>query len=280
MLCLTPLMIKVSRHFASPIKEELGEGQQAKKGIGHFGGVTFVFCFLVGIAFTPININTKIVIIAVLLFALIGFIDDCLKSRRKSSDGLKSITKFVLQVIASLIIVYLLTRYNFIVAKWYYIAFYVAYITFFVNAINITDGLDGMASLISIILLSLLYLLNKNATSIIFIYCLMGFLYFNGGKAKIFMGDTGSHAIGAIIAVEAILSAHPLYLIFASLIPTFELFSSLIQIIAIRGFDKKVFLIAPYHHHLEKKGVEEQVIVVRFSLITLLLSTIAYFIIY
>lgn len=279
MMILTPLAIKVSGRFSSPIKEELGESQQKKKGVGHFGGIAFFISYLIASSTLVYDKSLFILNLAIVLFALIGFIDDVLKSRRRLSDGLRSLNKLALQLLASLVITILMVKEGYVEKNIFTILFIIVYIAYFVNAINITDGLDGLASCVSIPLLALIFLTSKRYEYLIFLYALMGFLFFNGGKAKIFMGDTGSHAIGAIVGVGAVLTGNIFTILIAAFIPFIELMSSFIQIIAIRGFGKKVFLIAPYHHHLEKKGVNEQVIVVRFALVTIFICSVIFFII-
>lgn len=277
MMILTPLAIKVSGRFSSPIKEELGESQQKKKGVGHYGGIAFFISYLISTFVLNYDTSLFILNLAVILFALIGFIDDALKSRRQLSDGLKSLTKLALQLSASLVITLLMVKDGFVEKNIFYILFIIVYIAYFVNAINITDGLDGLASCVSIPILALIFLTSRRFEYLIFLYALMGFLFFNGGKAKIFMGDTGSHSIGAMIGVGAVLTGNTFTVLFAAVIPFIELMTSFIQIIAIRRFNKRVFLIAPYHHHLEKKGVNEQVIVVRFALVTIFICSVIFF---
>jgi UDP-N-acetylmuramyl pentapeptide phosphotransferase/UDP-N-acetylglucosamine-1-phosphate transferase len=243
-----------------------------KKGIGHYGGVAFVISFLVALFFVPVTNEFKVITLNLLLFSAIGFIDDLSKSFKFSSDGLTSLGKLALQLISGLIVSYTAMKYSFISNKWYVIVFYTVYLAYFVNAVNITDGLDGLATLVSIPIVALLYLIIHDFSLLTFLFILLAFLYFNAGEAKIFMGDTGSHAIGAVIGAGALVSGHPVMIAMAAAVPAFELLSSLLQIISIRCFHKKLFLIAPYHHCLEKRGWRENLITSCFSSISLLLS--------
>lgn len=276
MLVLTPVVIKVSGHYTSPIKEELCLNQQKKAGIGHFGGIVILVCFLIGSNFVVLDEKSRIVIISLLLFGSIGMVDDLIKIRAHSSDGLSSLNKLFFQVLSATIIIFLLAKNEMIEPSFLNICFGIVYIVFFVNAINITDGLDGLAGLVAIPIIVLLYFLFNLGINIVFLFTLLGFLYFNAGKAKIFMGDTGSHVIGALIGVEALIVNKPFLILFVSIIPVIELFSSLIQIIAIRGFEKKVFIIAPYHHHLEYKGINENLIVARFTIISVIFCILGF----
>lgn len=151
------------------------------------------------------------------------------------------------------------------------------------NAVNITDGLDGLAGGLSAIAFLAYGLITWNTTWLagyqeIAIFCfvligaLLGFLVFNTHPAKVFMGDTGSLALGGSLAAIAILTRHELSLAVVGGVFVIETLSSLIQIIAIRKFHKKVFKMAPLHHHFEKLGWEENDIVKLFWIVGLILA--------
>ena len=189
-------------------------------------------------------------------------------------------------------------QHVFDIGIWFPIAF-LLYMVIFVNAVNISDGLDGLATSVSLSPLFLVFtvaalfatstLITPTQVSITMgssnlvvvagsiIGSLLAFLWFNGYKATLFMGDLGSHAIGAFIGMSALLMKVEFIVALASGMLLLELASSFIQIISIRVFHKKVFLIAPIHHHFEQKGVHEGKIVTRFYIISLILTLLAMF---
>jgi phospho-N-acetylmuramoyl-pentapeptide-transferase len=179
---------------------------------------------------------------------------------------------------------------------WYPIAF-LFYMVLFVNAVNITDGLDGLATGVAfspLLLLAMLAALFGTGLHLDYIQLpihegglhllvviasflggLLAFLWYNGPKAQVFMGDAGSHAIGALLAVGALLMKVELTVMVAGAIFIIECASSFMQIIAIRVFRRKLFAMAPLHHHFEKKGVSESRIVTRFQIASALSTVVA-----
>ncbi|NCB01785.1 MAG: phospho-N-acetylmuramoyl-pentapeptide-transferase, partial [Spirochaetia bacterium] len=171
------------------------------------------------------------------------------------------------------------------------------YMVIFVNAVNISDGLDGLATSVSLSPLFLLFtvaalfasstliiptqtIIAPGAMNLVIVIgsvigSLLAFLWFNGYKATLFMGDIGSHAIGALIGMSALLMKVEFIVAVGSGMLLLSLLSSFIQIVSIRLFNKKVFLLAPLHHHYEQKGVQEGKIVTRFYIVSLILSLIA-----
>lgn len=242
------------------------------------------------------------------LFAAIGFIDDLLKARKNDAAGFSTLQKLLLQIVAAFLLVLIIVRqksfggytltfgsFKFHLGIWY-IPLATLFVVSFVNAVNITDGLDGLATLNALPILilmivslfsfkSLQELLGDQSYPIaVAIASLLGalvaFLWYNLPHAQVFMGDSGSHAIGAFIAVAALILKLEVLIAIASLIFIIECCSSLVQIVAVRVFKRKVFLIAPLHHHFELKGVSEKAIVMRMSLVGLLGNLIALFFIF
>ena len=169
---------------------------------------------------------------------------------------------------------------------WFYGIFLLFMLVASSNAVNITDGLDGLAGGLSLIAFLTFALISANSpaitgTSDISVFCfvlvgsLLGFLAFNSRPAKVFMGDTGSLALGATLATVAIITKHEFTFVFVSGVFIFETLVCLIQIISRIYFNKKVFLMTPFHHHLEKLGWNERDIVIVFWCVGLLLSMIA-----
>ena len=255
-----------------------------------------------------------IVIVTALLFGSIGFIDDYLKLKKKNSDGLNRKQKIAAQSISAILIcIWLLSLNSITIGAELLIPFFKELIIplnafgFLIvgwlalvgssNSVNLTDGLDGLA-IMPVILISgalavfayigsnynfsgYLNMLFMPGTGEIFVLCAaligagIGFLWFNTFPAEIFMGDTGSLSLGAILAVFAIIVHQEILLILMGGVFVAETLSVIIQIGYYKRTQKRIFLMAPLHHHYEKKGLEEPKIIVRFWIVTLMLVLIS-----
>ena len=255
-----------------------------------------------------------IVIVTALLFSSIGFIDDYLKIKKQNSDGLSRRQKILAQSISAILIcVWLLSLNSKTIGAELLIPFFKDLIiplnalAFLIigwfalvgssNSANLTDGLDGLAIMPVILISGALAVFayiggNYNfsgylnmpfmpGTGEIFVLCAalvgagFGFLWFNTYPAEIFMGDTGSLSLGAILGVIAIIIHQELLLILMGGIFVAETLSVIIQIGYFKRTQKRIFLMAPLHHHYEKKGLKEPKIIVRFWIITLILVLIS-----
>jgi len=264
------------------IKDELLATQKGKGGTPVVGGIAFGLSTLITGLFDPSRGDplVSIPLTAMLIFGLIGLLDDRVKARSASSDGLASLTKLALQLVGGAGVLFLLSRSSYsdssialfgytMKAGWGYYPLALCYLLFFVNAVNITDGLDSLAagSSIPLLLLIAAITLKRGAVpSTALLGAVSVFLVFNAHPARYFMGDAGSHILGAYIAVEALLLKSELLILLAAGLFLVELATSLIQIISIRRFGHKIFTIAPLHHAYELKGVGERTIVRRFIL--------------
>ena len=286
-----------------------------KAGTPTFGGVLIIFGVLTStILWSDIkNIFVLICLFSLLSFALIGFVDDYLKIKFKNSKGISASSKIIFQVIFSLMIFYLISistnseqRFLFNLPYYknlifdigyFYFPFAVIVIVGSSNAVNLTDGLDGLAT-VPLILVTLTFVLIvylsgnvifaeylkiiniKNISEVCIVLgatigsCL-GFLWFNAPPAKIFMGDTGSLALGSLLGTVSLISKHEIVLFVAGGLFVLEAMSVIIQVFSFKVFGKRVFKMAPLHHHFEKKGWEESTIVIRFWIISILLVLIA-----
>ena len=170
--------------------------------------------------------------------------------------------------------------------KWFYGIFLLFILVASSNAVNITDGLDGLAGGLSVIAFLAFGMITWNATWVagyqdIAIFCfvligtLLGFLLFNTHPARVFMGDTGSLSLGATLASIAIITNHELTLVIVAGVFVIETLTCIIQMLGIMCFHKKIFLMAPLHHHFEKKGYKETDIVKGFWVVGLILSMAA-----
>jgi phospho-N-acetylmuramoyl-pentapeptide-transferase len=258
------------------------------------------------------NIYILTVIFVSISLGVLGFIDDLLKIKQKNSRGLNSKLKLLGQIIISLIAIHILSEYSehqslnnlyfpffkslILPMGIFFIPFALFVIVGSSNAVNLTDGLDGLATvpvmlvalsytLISYVVgntifaeyLKIPYIENSGELSIfcgaIFGSCL-GFLWYNAPPAKIFMGDTGSLSLGGSLAAVAIIVKHEIVLAIIGGLFVLETVSVIIQVLSFKLTGKRVFMMAPIHHHFEKKGWPESTVVIRFWIIAIILALI------
>lgn len=261
LLCLltTPAIAKVAGGFNSPIKEELLDTQAHKKGTCALGSLAISLSVLAGVLVSGDKQSLFLFLNAV-PFLLIGLADDIAKYLRHYSDGLSSLSKLILQLAASAIVAYAICDRAQGSLEWYiYYPVAVLFISATVNALNITDGLDSLATKVSMpaLLMAAVCFPALRSANLVLFTALAAWLIFNSPKASIFMGDGGSHFIGAFLALDGLVSGSVPSLLIALLPAYIELLSSFVQIVSIRLFGRKVFLIAPLHHDLEKRGLGE-----------------------
>ena len=214
------------------------------------------------------------------LSGLIGFIDDWMKFRSHTSEGFRSLAKLKCQLILCavwVLIIFFMNKLALWPGVWDLNGWLAIPLAFLmtagtINAVNITDGLDGLAGGSFIISLGVFLILipveglnAKILTELFFMTA--GFLFFNMRPAKTFMGDTGSHFLGGALAALCVMNGRTLAIIPAGFIFIIEMLSSAIQIFTIRKLNKKVFLMAPLHHHYQLKGLDETAVTIRFWLV-------------
>ena len=301
-LIFIPFLKKVN--FRQHVSKMIGERHLKKEGTPTMGGVIFIVPVVLTIILLYIrgsislNHNLIILMFVFLSYALLGFIDDWLKVRYHNNDGLRISTKFLLQMCIALVFFYIFMRYGgepvleitslrvTIPLGWSFGLFILFVLVGSSNAVNITDGLDGLCGGLSVIAFVAFGILSWNATwmegyqevaifSFVLVGSLLGFLLFNSHPAKVFMGDLGSLSLGAAMATIAIITRHELSLILIGGVFVVETLSSIIQIIAIRKFNRKVFKMAPLHHHFEQLGWSETDIVKLFYVVGLLCTMAA-----
>lgn len=297
---LTKKVISISqKKNSAQIEREYLENHVAKKGTPTMGGTAFVIASLLAFFITNFNeiINYEVmaVLFAFVSFFAIGFIDDYLKVKIKSYDGLKASIRVLLEIMVTLYVILILKEGGFILDRLYlpllkefvntsylFIPFILIVLIGSANAINLSDGLDGLASGLAMICLTpfiLISLNNGNYQLTLFltsvIGSLIGFLFFNFHPAKIFMGDCGSLALGALLGVSAIVLDSEIILLIAGIIFVLEALSVIIQVLYYKMTHKRIFLMAPLHHHFEKKGWQEWKVVMVFYLIGCFASILA-----
>lgn len=291
-LILIPILKK--RKAKQTVSIFLRGGHDHKAGTPTMGGLIFilstilVLIFLIATGKMELTKNLWLVIYIFLSYSLLGFIDDFLIVKKGSNEaGLSEIQKLLGQLVIAIGFFYLYMKFgNDAVLNihtlginlnmgWFYGAFILFMLIGSSNAVNLTDGLDGLSGGLALIAYLAFGLIAWNSTwvngsSEMAIFCfilvgaLMGFLFFNTHKAKIFMGDTGSLALGATLAAIAILTKHELTFIIIMGVFIVETLTCIIQFISIMYLHKKVFLMTPFHHHFEKLGWEETDIVKMF----------------
>lgn len=300
-LVLIPLLKK--KKAGQRLSEYLEIEHKVKQGTPTMGGLIFIIPTLVVMLFVfiykkQISSSLVILLITFLGYSLIGFIDDYLIIKRKNNNGLSESSKFIMQVVVAIIFFYLFMVSGNEPLLWIHtiglkldIGFLYGIIILLVlvsssNAVNITDGLDGLAGSLSFIVFITLGIISYNTGWLdgyeeISLFCfsisgsLLGFLMYNLNPAKIFMGDTGSLALGAAMGTIAILTRHEILLILIGIVFVIETLTCIIQRLYYKFTHKRLFLMTPIHHSFEKKGYTEREIVKIFCLIGIIASMIS-----
>ena len=301
-LILIPLFKRI--RAGQNVSTTIGERHMKKNGTTTLGGLIFIIPTIVTLLLLKfkgsidISYNLLIIMIVFVAYGLLGFADDWLKIKYHNNKGLSILFKLACQMAIALVFFYIyITNGGSPVIEvssiglrlnlgWIYGLFILFLLVGSSNAVNITDGLDGLAGGLSAIAFLAFGLLAWNASWMegaqeVGIFCfvlvgtLLGFLVFNSHPAKVFMGDTGSLALGGALAATAILTKYELLLAVVGGVFVVETLSSMIQMIAIIKFKKKIFKMAPLHHHFEQVGWEERDIVKVFYVVGLLLAMAA-----
>ncbi|WP_295816622.1 phospho-N-acetylmuramoyl-pentapeptide-transferase [uncultured Deinococcus sp.] len=281
---LVGLFIRVSkaRGWGQPIRVD-GPAHQHKEGTPTAGGVPFVLAMAA--VFFPLYLTGHaggtrelVIMLAALAMGVIGGIDDLLKVRSRMVGGKKELLareKFPMQIIVALVFAYVaapLASHELLpgLGFWGDVALLTFVMVGSVNAFNFADGLDGLLGGIAIIVLLPMFALSPAAA--LLTGALLGFLWFNAHPARVFMGDMGSHAIGALAAGAYILYADVWLLPIAAIMPVIAVLSVVIQVISFRTRGKRVFKMSPIQHHFEHPDVgwPETHVVMRFWMVTAL----------
>jgi phospho-N-acetylmuramoyl-pentapeptide-transferase len=314
-LFLMPKFIAWAKKSKSsqPIYELAPSSHQKKSGTPTMGGIVFVFASVISSLLTVKLDNFYAIggVVAIFLFSLIGVKDDLSKIlNSKNSAGLSAKAKMILQVVASLIVIsilYLTTHSTDLFVPFYKqalfdmsyfaIPFWVLVMIASSNAVNLTDGLDGLAvvpSIMAFFSLSVIvyitghaifsgYLLLPNIKEVgeLTIVCvsfagaLIAFLWYNAHPAEVFMGDSGSLAIGGFLGYVAIVAKSEFLLLLVGFVFVMETVSVILQVGSFKLRQKRIFHMAPIHHHFEQLGWKENKIIVRFWIIAFMTNLIA-----
>ncbi|MGN0297690.1 MAG: phospho-N-acetylmuramoyl-pentapeptide-transferase [Lachnospiraceae bacterium] len=282
--------------FGQNIREEGPKGHQKKAGTPTMGGVMFLLSIMVTALFYLDEYAEMAPVLFVTVgFGVVGFLDDFIKIIKKRSEGLTPIQKLLAQlVVACIFAVYCYMKLGSSIiipfTGGYELDLKILYIPFCIfvllgtdNGANLTDGLDGLCASVTVMISTFFAVAALGCNSGIGPVCgavtgsLMGFLLFNVYPAKVFMGDTGSLALGGFVAASAFMLKNPLIIVLVGFIYLVEALSVIIQVTYFKKTGgKRIFRMAPIHHHFELGGWSETRVVAVFSIITALLCLVAY----
>lgn len=292
---LGPVIIPwLKKLHASQTEREYLKTHVAKNGTPTMGGIMILAGLFVGAVISAAKYPKVLpVLVLAIGFGLIGFLDDFLKVALHRSDGLLAWQKMLLQIVVTTIFAVWLIKFTDVdlqimipfatqklvtIPEWLAVVILYFAVLGTVNGTNFTDGLDGLASSVTIVVAVFFLLTSKILGGDIEPVCaamagaLCGFLVYNHYPAKVFMGDTGSLALGGFVAGAAYLLHMPLFILIAGFIYVIEVLSVILQVASfkISHGKKRLFKMAPIHHHFEKSGYSEKQIVTAFTLITVL----------
>ncbi len=293
-----PILIPFLRRlkFGQTVRDDGPQSHLKKMGTPTIGALIFLIPItLVAIYFSQKYPEVIPILLATLGFGAIGFIDDFIKVIKKRKDGLYAGQKTFLQLLVCVAFAFYVIKYteagssivipftDYIVQPWMYFLFIVVFMYFFANGVNITDGLDGLCAgvtLVVAIFFTIVSLTNsewgylKVFSASIAGGCL-GFLAFNIHPAKVFMGDTGSLALGGAVTAIVIMMRMPLIFFVIGGIYLIENISVILQVGSFKLTGKRIFRMAPIHHHFELKGWKETKVVAVFIAITVVLAIVS-----
>lgn len=298
-IVVVPLLRKLK--VEQVVREDGPKSHLKKQGTPVMGGIIMIIVIIVLMAIYAFKYPVLILpIVSVLGFGLVGFIDDYKKLVLKNTEGLSPKKKmFGLFLVSAIFIILYLNVFNLgtdiiiplfnqpiVLSIGAFIFFTVFILLATTNAVNLTDGLDGLASGVVAIIMTFFTIVAikmQNTEMITFGACstgsCIGFLVFNFYPAKVFMGDTGSLALGGAVAAIAIILKMPLILAIVALVCIIDTLSVMLQVIYFKlTKGKRIFKMAPFHHHLELSGIKETKVVIIFWLVTAICCVVAYFI--
>lgn len=291
---IIPLLHKLK--FGQNIRQEGPKSHLKKAGTPTIGGLIFIFATIITM-FVMVGNPTDEAMIALYSFVgfgFVGFLDDLLKIIKKKNEGLTSGQKMILLLIVSGFLTWYAYKYigtsinipflnGQINLGLFYIPAAMFYFAGVTNAVNLTDGLDGLATSVTVLVTTFLGIISYNLGHIsLAIFCvalagaLLAFLRFNAFPARVFMGDTGSLALGGAVAMVALILKMPLILVLIGIIYVIETLSVILQVASFKLTGKRIFKMAPIHHHFEQLGWSETKIVSVFSIITVVFCFIAF----
>ena len=291
-----PFLLKLK--VGQTVRDDGPESHLKKNGTPTMGGIIILIGFFGGsVIFCSRYSNTIPIMLMTIGVGLIVFIDDYIKVVLKRSMGLRAWQKLLLQIIVTAIFAVYLTKVSgvnlllrvpftngyMVALSWFsYVILFIAVLGT-VNGANLTDGVDGLASSVTIVIaiyfaiIAVLENMGLEPTSLALIGSLLGFLVFNCYPAKVFMGDTGSLALGGYVIATAYMLNMPLYVIIVAVIYLVENISVMLQVSYFKiTKGKRLFKMAPIHHHFEKSGWSETKVVTVFTIVSIFAAVIGY----
>ncbi len=289
-----PQLIKLK--IGNTEREEL-KSHQVKNGTPSMGGIMILAAVtVVGIIAGIRDARVLCILEITIGFGLIGFLDDYLKVTKRDSDGLIAWQKLLLEIVVTTLFLYILDNVahvdlalripfagSTVDIGWLSIPLFYFAVLGTVNGVNFTDGLDGLASCVTIAVAAFFAIASMQLDAGVHpiawgvIGALFGFLIYNHHPAKVFMGDTGSLALGGFVAGMAYMLQMPLFLLIVGLIYVIEILSVIIQVTYFKAtHGKRVFRMAPIHHHFELGGWSETKVVAVFTIVTIILCIIGF----
>lgn len=298
---LMPIFIPLLKRmkFGQSIREEGPESHMKKTGTPTMGGLVYLIAIIATVLIVAMIadvLTAKVFVLLLVLFGfgLIGFLDDFIKVVLKRNLGLTSLQKLIAQIVIAAISFFLLNGVGFDTAvsipftsislelSMVYVLFMIFWLVGFSNAVNLTDGLDGLVAgtaSIAFAAYGVLAIVQDETGIAIFTFsvtgALLGFLVFNKYPAKVFMGDTGSLALGGALAMVSILLKQELLLLLIGLVFVIETLSVILQVGSFKLRKKRIFKMSPIHHHFELSGWSEWKVVTVFWLVGLIAAVIA-----
>lgn len=294
---LCPILIPLLKRlkFGQEVRDDGPKTHLKKEGTPTMGGVVILIAIAVTCLFYMKDYPEILPILFVTIgFGLIGFLDDFIKIVMKRSLGLRAWQKMLLQIVVAGVFAYYVVNYTDLnneiiipftgkivtLSNWAYVLLLMFVVVGTVNGSNFTDGLDGLASSVTALIATFFTVVAIGTGSgVASVTCaavgaLLGFLVFNVYPAKVFMGDTGSLALGGFVAATAYMLKMPLFIVIVAFIYLAEVLSVIIQVVSFKTTGKRVFKMAPIHHHFELCGWPESKVVAIFDIVTALLCVL------
>ncbi len=296
-LALGPAMINFLHKlkFGQFIREEGPESHQKKSGTPTMGGVLFIIGIIAGSLYYCVQDTKALAVVLVTVgFGIVGFLDDYIKVVKKRNLGLTEIQKLFGQLLVTGLFALYMVKFSglgtdiiipFLGGRsvnlgWFYVPVLLFVVIGTANGANFTDGLDGLASSVTAVISVFMIVASVGLQAGIHpvasavLGALLGFLCFNTHPAKVFMGDTGSLALGGFVAASSFMLKMPLFLPFVAFIYFIEVLSVIIQVSYYKKTKKRIFKMAPIHHHFELCGWPETKVVSIFMVVTAVLCLI------
>ncbi|WP_027963104.1 phospho-N-acetylmuramoyl-pentapeptide-transferase [Halalkalibacillus halophilus] len=306
-LIIAPISIPLLQRlkFGQSIRKEGPESHQAKSGTPTMGGVMIIVAVIIttivtlfGYGIDSFNREAFVLLFVLFGYGLIGFLDDFIKIVKKRNLGLTSKQKMLGQLVIAVIVYFILQSQGFNTAVgipgtnldlefgWFYALFILVMLVGASNAVNLTDGLDGLVAGTASVAFAAFGIIGTTlelpTSVLVFTFAvvgaLLGFLVFNKNPARIFMGDTGSLALGAALATIAILMKLEILLVIIGGVFVIETLSVMIQVISYKTTGKRVFKMSPLHHHYELIGWSEWRVVITFWLVGIICAGLGIYI--